>query len=263
MMIREYRLITKSALVRLSENTSPVIVKWANQWLGLKDNAVILSAHSIDELRDQRGHGRSWLILQRNENEWIGLGTFSALEKIIIDSCFGTGVNNNCDDDQSLASRIVYKVAQGLSEAILAAMSDSDRLSEWTQDKAELPEHAWDVASGAAFVTIRCGESTVELVLSPLLVSRIVDAGSSFATDVGEYESVSRAIESERVVLNIAAGVSDVSLNDLRTMAVGDVIKLNKQVNEPFNMFMGPKQVGQALLGAKDGLKAIRVLSFQ
>jgi len=206
---------------------------------------------------------RIFLILQKNESEWIALGSVSDMHRMIVEACFGTEVRSHHEDGQTLASHIVSKVTHGLFAGIHAAIKVGDQHDEWTQIVAELPANAWDVASGAAYVSIHCGQSTIELVLSPLLVSRIVDMGSPNATDTGEYEPVSRAIESECMTLEIAAGVSDISLSDLRTLAVGDVIKLSRQVNKPLSMFMGTKQVGQALLGSKDDRMAIRVLSFQ
>jgi flagellar motor switch protein FliM len=73
-------------------------------------------------------------------------------------------------------------------------------------------------------------------------------------------EPLSRALQTQRVVLDGVAGEAELALEDLTTLAVGDVIKLNRRISEPLQLCIrGGGVVCAARLGASKGRTALQL----
>lgn len=77
----------------------------------------------------------------------------------------------------------------------------------------------------------------------------------------GALEQRSRAMRSESVVLDAIAGEAEVAVEDVTTLAVGDVLKLDRAISEPLQVRMrGGGAVCSARLGALQGRAALQLI---
>jgi hypothetical protein len=80
------------------------------------------------------------------------------------------------------------------------------------------------------------------------------------AAAVGTLEPLSTALQSEMVVLEGIAGEAELALEELTTLAVGDVIRLNRKISEPLQVCVrGGGVVCAARLGASRGRTALQL----
>jgi len=116
-------------------------------------------------------------------------------------------------------------------------------------------------AEGGVLGHCRIGD-TLDLLITlwPDTIHRLLVPDAPRRGVATPLEPLSRALQAERVVLNGIAGEAELALEDLTTLAVGDVIKLNRKISEPLQVCIrGGGVVCAARLGASKGRTALQL----
>lgn len=80
--------------------------------------------------------------------------------------------------------------------------------------------------------------------------------------DKAYQDVIENTIEKARIPIRAVLGKSTVSFNDFATMQVGDIIRLNRKVDEEMDIFVGNLKKFTALPGASSDAYAVRITSI-
>lgn len=121
-----------------------------------------------------------------------------------------------------------------------------------------------DVRTGSGYGLVRCqwrDSPSILVLLSPGAVLECLGPWPLSKAAPGALEQRSRAMRSESVVLDAIAGEAEVAVEDVTTLAVGDVLKLDRAISEPLQVRMrGGGAVCSARLGALQGRAALQLI---
>lgn len=144
--------------------------------------------------------------------------------------------------------------------AILLEGFDAGKPSiKW--DSKKLESETLDPHKG--FIVVRCRTPAVEMfiVLYPGLTERYVQRGSN---ETGRHRPqvtpVRNVFAAQRLTMWICAGVAELALMELHNLSVGDVIILDRRLNEPLTIHIaGSVDCATGHLGFKAGRKAVQL----
>ena len=159
---------------------------------------------------------------------------------------------------RELGMHLIEELGQIVLDAALATRSAEGSLG-WS--RAVTPPADSGAPDGKVSVHCRLGDSlSVLITLWPETVHRCLAPDASHRAAAGPVEPLSRALQAEKVVLDGIAGEAELALEELTTLAVGDVIKLNRKISEPLQVCIrGGGVVCAARLGASKGRTALQL----
>jgi hypothetical protein len=156
---------------------------------------------------------------------------------------------------RDLGVGLFEELGQGVLDAALAIRPTEGELM-WSGPTASAA-----ATEGKVLAHCRLGD-TLDLLITfwPDTVHRCLAPDVPRRGAVLPLEPLSRALQAERVVLDGIAGEAELALEELTTLAVGDVIKLNHKISEPLRVCIrGGGVVCAARLGASKGRTALQL----
>ena len=106
-------------------------------------------------------------------------------------------------------------------------------------------------------IPFTCVEAVIDWLNTKYWYSTMKEKDDKVYQDV-----IESTIEKARIPIRAVLGRSTVSFNDFATMQVGDIIRLNKKVDEEMDIFVGNLKKFTALPGASSDAYAIRITSI-
>jgi len=106
-------------------------------------------------------------------------------------------------------------------------------------------------------IPFTCVEAVIDRLNTKYWYSTMKEKDDKVYQDV-----IESTIEKARIPIRAVLGRSTVSFNDFATMQVGDIIRLNKKVDEEMDIFVGNLKKFTALPGASSDAYAIRITSI-
>jgi len=159
---------------------------------------------------------------------------------------------------REVGAGLLEELGQSVLDAALALHPAEGGLV-WSRPTT--PAFAGASADGRVLGLCRLGEG-LELVVMiwPETVHRCLAPEAPRRAAAASLEPLSKALQAEKVVLDGIAGEVELALEDLTTLAVGDVIKLNRKISEPLQVRVrGGGVVCAARLGAAKGRNALQL----
>jgi Type III flagellar switch regulator (C-ring) FliN C-term len=151
-----------------------------------------------------------------------------------------------------------------------AALFDlAGRLLQGVQAGAAVPaaaeqapaQRCWQRGSGAVIVEAELGAHTLALVASPAWVThRLASRPRSHALPRAELADPRQCVGRARLSLQAWAGSAPVEIGELRTLAPGDVIRLDARIDQPLAVTVqGRDSGGRAWLGRVESRRALQL----
>ncbi len=106
-------------------------------------------------------------------------------------------------------------------------------------------------------IPFTCVEAVIDRLNTKYWYSTMKEKDDKVYQDV-----IESTIEKARIPIRAVLGKSTVSFNDFATMQVGDIIRLNKKVDEEMDIFVGNLKKFTALPGASSDAYAVRITSI-
>lgn len=106
-------------------------------------------------------------------------------------------------------------------------------------------------------IPFECVEGVIDRLNTKYWYSTMKEKDDKVYQDV-----IENTIEKARIPIRAVLGKSTVSFNDFATMQVGDIIRLNKKVDEEMDIFVGNLKKFTALPGASSDAYAVRITSI-
>jgi flagellar motor switch/type III secretory pathway protein FliN len=258
MTAQPFRLYGETELARVHERLRAALRAWAEEWLAVRTADVGAPAPpvSLEALQ-----ARSWLTANVVGETLFGVGRVPYWQRALAELL--AGVTDSADAGESpLASRIEHRLLRALAEGVASqggiggALEFAERAEPPTADLAR-------PGSGYLSAVVRYGDTPLlEVLLAPPLALRLAGATGQGARRSEGLTARRQALGAEPVVLEVQAGSAELALADLQTLAVGDVLRLDRTLREPLAITVATEgTVCLGHLGLLHGRKAVQLVA--
>ena len=259
MNIRLYKLYPDSQLSLVVKSITTVLAAWSGDWMSDGSSSAGTEVIALADCAQPEVHWLSYLV---KDIPSIAIGCNAAwplqLQTLMI--------GNSVEASQTARARAVLQdlsqaalgdlVERMLKAAGLGQKQDIDPTPGLLSDIPDLP--------GSAHIALQAKFShTASIIL--LLAPDIIDAilGPYAASSKTPVLPLSQALDQERVVLEAVVGQGELTLDELRTLAPGDVIPLRRNVNQEIVLQLdSDTPVCGGFLGNAHGRLAVQLKSL-
>ncbi|MEJ2610280.1 MAG: FliM/FliN family flagellar motor C-terminal domain-containing protein [Candidatus Thiodiazotropha sp.] len=179
-----------------------------------------------------------------------------------------TGTPEEQLDDQYpsiLLGEVADQALIELAQRILTGTQEShDKTSFFVTDNI-LPKEASVLGSGAMVIWVKVGNLPFAYIVSPQIVENYLKSCDQPPQETRrKLVPVLSALDRQKVRANVSLGSAELSLGDLGTIQVGDVVTLNRRINEPSVMRFGANGIAcKGFIGAKGKSLAFRISQIE
>lgn len=106
-------------------------------------------------------------------------------------------------------------------------------------------------------IPYECVESVIDRLNTKYWYSTMKEKDDTMYQDI-----IESTIEKAKIPIRAVLGKSTISFNDFTTMQVGDIIRLNKKVDDAMDIYVGNLKKFSALPGASSDAYAVRITSI-
>ncbi|MBU6955221.1 flagellar motor switch protein FliM [Hahella sp. HN01] len=251
MPVRPYSLLGASLLKRIEAEAAACAAAWYGEWVG-EDAAVSISlaqSQDIDSQLLQRAasvgaqalSAPGVFVLRADHSEWSSL----LLKEKLADE----------DVSHQLVSRLIK---QAMSE-----LAESWGLAD--QVETELSEYVREYASGWLQVTMTWPAASVVLLWSPQVIEKHFSAEvSGNNRPQSAPEPLLSSCGALAAKLSVRLSPVELTVQEVTSLQVGDVIKLDHKLTEPALVFTQDDALRfRASLGESEGVKSVKLLNIK
>jgi flagellar motor switch/type III secretory pathway protein FliN len=125
----------------------------------------------------------------------------------------------------------------------------------------QYPAGAERRGSGAIVVSFTVGSLAFDYIISPVTLERYIENMEKPVTEARpRLVPMPAALGNQKIRASVSLGSAELSLGELATIRVGDVVTLDRLVDQPASMRFGTDCHGcRGFIGVKDGALAFRV----
>lgn len=262
MKTRRYRLIGKRLATGLRDRFDAVVRAWADDWLPARTPVAValptaLHAFHEGDTRTELDRMISWV-----DDNWCGLLRHYDLAHF---GAMLTGVRSEGANDPVRESLLLRDVgAQALVELAQRLLSGSEMPYDsvpFLVTEDPLPASALARASGAVVLRVQVDYLTFTLVVSPACVERYLETLDPPAPrERAPLTHLTDALGNQTVRAQVTLGSADLSLSDLLSIRVGDVVALDQRIDQPSSLRFGADGAEcDGFIGVKAGRLAFRI----
>ncbi len=251
-----FRLLGTSDLAGLKDALSVPLAAWSREWLGDEQGAGIENLESADD----QYRPKVQRLLTAGEGRWcvvIGAEIDRRLAKVLLRG----------DDSDTIgigASAIVAELVDQSLRALAAGLTGvGDTSTIHTHfDNGSLPADANTSGRQSVKLCLRLADYSFQIMLSP---GSVVEKLKPRPTSLESRRNLTRivdAVANETVNLKVNLGSAELSLGELASLQPGDVIPLDRTVQDNATIAVDGRDLGcRAQLGKREEHKAIRLTS--
>jgi hypothetical protein len=259
MEVRPYKLINRSEREILTARLIEGIRRWSVRYApddARTDCVLVLPGDDVVQLPEPR----EWVLATRQAAPVLTIGVPEdwprGLAGLVLTERQAVALD---PAGLQLLRELGAGLLEELGQSLLEAIHPAEGSLAWRRITA--PTFAGTPADGQVVGHCRLGDA-LDLVVTiwPDIVQRCLAASAPRRVAAAAVEPLSAALQAEKVVLDGIAGEAELVLEELTTLAVGDVIKLNRKITEPLQVCIrGGAVVCAARLGASKGRTALQL----
>lgn len=259
-----YCLYTEAELDALGTRVDQVLAAWAREWLAGFTCAIDVCTPLTDLAignDDER-----WVIANRGDGPLM-LAVRSAPTWVQDVSMLLTGLSSDTTGGNvasSISQRLAETLLRSFTTALLSGTGPAiDPASvSWGDRLPALQEISWP---GSGWIMLSCQPGpagSLLFLLSPDLAAAFIGIERQrHKSEPTGTVPIRRAIEQNSVTLDVIAGNAELTLSDLQTLQVGDVVRLDRKLHELLRIgVVDGESVCSGHLGAVKGSKAVQLL---
>jgi Type III flagellar switch regulator (C-ring) FliN C-term len=260
MTVRPYKLVNRTERETLTARLTDGLRRWSTRYAP-DDADTHCRLVLTDEETAQIPEPREWVLGTRRATPLLAIGLPQDWPRGLAGLVLGQSVTLDPAGLQlmrELGAGLLEELGQSVLDAALA-MRPAEGETGWSP-ASTLP-FAGDPTDGQVFGHCRLGD-VLELIITiwPETVQRCLAIEAPRRVATAPLEPLSGALQTQRVVLEGIAGEAELALEELTTLAVGDVIRLNRRISEPLQVCIrGGGAVCAARLGASAGRNALQL----
>jgi flagellar motor switch/type III secretory pathway protein FliN len=239
--IRPIQVLTASGLSAVRAAADAALGPWMPHWFA-GGTAVSIDCAPMDLPPVDQAAAAAWLCCKTTSADiWLD----AAAVAVIGSALFGS----------ETAAAIGAAVARSAAGDLLMRLSadSAARVSE-----AQAPQHLWQAGRCVVAVTIKIGDKHGAVVT--LLVEKHAASHVAAQLDAtrSPLQSVKALVRDQMVEIEVSLGQVEVELGVLRSLAVGDVLRLDRALDAGADVRVCGNRVGcVGFLGARDGQRAV------
>ena len=251
MGVRSFRLPPSSEVASFEAGSLPMVLAWAAEWFGTQAGATLRAASLARETRSTFGSsepGSRWLRCSGvNGTMWAAL----CQARMLAGALFGTG-GEACLPEESVSTSVGVRALESLVTRLAGAPAEpAGRL----QRVAQGPQHLLVPGHAAVGATIEVAHQSLDLI-----VELPVRASIARPQQRGPLAAASLALGGQSVNVDAWLGEIELDLGSLQTLAVGDVLRLGRKLDEGVELRLGGECLPcRGYLGALDGRVAVEL----
>ena len=259
MTSRPFRLYGATDSSKVLDHARTTVRAWLERWTaqGVSENTT-----EVRLLNVAVAPAQNWIHLASDINHQLGIQLegdwVRALPRIIYGGVCG---DSQLNQSGSLEKELFDSMLADLATRFVHQSELTDGLSQ-TLTTTEISTEV--NRPGAGFMMVRVSVTTdhhIWLMMSPQYVEPILEVSDR---KVSQSVTVSPvlAIGNRRVTLELAVGTGELTIEELSSLAVGDVIPLDRKLNEEINVCIASDMpFCRGYMGVKQGRVAVQLLS--
>ncbi|WP_316369613.1 FliM/FliN family flagellar motor C-terminal domain-containing protein [Candidatus Thiodiazotropha sp. CDECU1] len=239
----------------------PIVKGWAEDWLPDNTTYSLNRLLPLFDYCQENGTAEIDQLVSWVDDNWCGL--LKPVEKGLLGSIL-IGVTDK-ELRKMASSTLLQDVAQQalseLAQRILSANKTAYESVPIVVTDNPMPKGSELRGSGALALNIRIGGLSLDYVVSPMTVERYLEAQESPAqTSPQKLTRLHAALANQKLSARVSLGSAALSLGELATMRIGDVVALDKHIDEPALMRLGFNgDACDGFIGTKGESLAIRL----
>ena len=260
MTIRPYKLVNRTERGILVARLTEGLRRWNTRYAPV-DAGTHCELVFRDEDAARIPEPREWILAARQSAPLLAIGLPDDWPRGLAGHVIGKSVALDPAGLQlmrELGVGLLEELGQSVLDAV-PAIHPAESSPVWS--RAASPAFAGGPADAQVFGYCRLGDS-LDLVITiwPDTVQRWLAVEAPRRVAALPVEPLSGALQAQVVVLDGIAGEAELALEELTTLAVGDVIRLNRKISEPLQVCVrGGGVVCAARLGSSTGRTALQL----
>lgn len=259
-MVSRYWVINNSERALLSQKLQQAVVRWQENWFRANLTSTVRLLANVGEIATQMYR---WQSGTTRQGLTVALG-------VPIDADWGVGfaIAGLAEPSPTTvrgdtARQVETAVLRGLISAVLVETGRlaADDPITWSGDSVDA--ETVDVTGGfvAAEYQISGSHAAISLLLNPETTAAYVETLSPPVRHNGGLVPIRRALDSETLSLDVIVGEAELLLQELAGLTVGDVLRLDRRIDEPLQLTLdGSNPVSAGHLGKAGTQKAVQLL---
>jgi hypothetical protein len=266
MNVRPFRLVSEGDLARVGKSAQKTLDAWSAEWVpGGAGISTVKEVRPFEHSRVDESPA-VWKTASTLEGRWCAVRFLPGLGESLGMLLLGRGQSTTAvagSDDAGgvmlsrLAERALFDLAIRLVGGEPASKGATDRLHGST-----LPGEPGLPGSGCVWIDVRVGEIELPLVMSWDALAQYLVRPLSISREASD-PLVQRqdALRNREVRLRVHLGSASITVDALTSLSIGDVIRLDRRIDEPATMMLGDEiSTCNGFLGKDAGLLALRVV---
>jgi len=266
MSVFPYVFYKESELDILSKAISDRLNRWSRDWFHPGDQVKLVSLIPFDINDYVYGKQSMLMNIMVSDGKWVDCwvktNDISRITTILLGTEEQPGnVNNRHNAPGKLGRSLVLKAVQSL----VVAICGKDIVDSEKSVRTEIIDHHYlatkNTAIGKLKMTMTIADATLDLMISPLLSHELIGRKYSKSNEITYYSGeLEKLFLKKKVPYEVSLGTVDISIEELASLQVGDVLKLDKNLSDSCGIvFDKNKKSYKCILGRINGSKAIRI----
>lgn len=256
---RPFKLYGASVEAKVLDSVRTVVREWTESWTAAPASNISSNARLVGVTV---ASATNWRYLASDAEHHFGINTEGDWESGVAELLYGSPCSDIRDNHSgNLAPELLNAMFADLAARFLR-MPASARPHSIPMVSTALSAEAGK--PGAGFMAIRASVTErlhLWLLLSPQFINSVEGTHDRKASRPN-LVSPAQAIGSRRVRLRLELGTGEVTIEELSSLAIGDVIPLDHKLNDEINMFIsGDTPVCRGFMGTKNGKVAVQLSS--
>ena len=265
MNVREFNLLGSTDKRRLESAVIDGVRVWAEQWLCGEWNAVSATAVPLSSEKRNQINYQSPVIVGDVDNGWCAVVMPGENRNRLISAMF-TEAEYPASGTLSVKGQSILTgvVIRALGE-LGSSLCDERIVSKWhdVPHLRSLPVDAAQNGSGAYVIAVQLGDMKLIVAMSHLMVRHLINATRSVpemrvTEELTEMSTFASVLANRRVRAEALLGTVELSIAQLASLNIGDVVRLDKSVDEPSELLFPQADIKcRGFVGQSAGRRAL------
>jgi len=254
-----YYIVGEKLAHRIGERCTDKISTWMKQW-SLDNTQDVMCQVNLERNFDDGD--ADWYCLLDGEQPVIAISFTPKMLEVIRTIIIGKD-NANIENTQNSISEQIYTKAIEDLVSSLSGTHKSEKIKISHEVFAELKQRFFDYFKCGWGASVNIGKNVGNIILFPEYLKRVRAENNGKLSVKSELTELNDSIANVSVGLKTILGHTTISIHDLQHLAVGDVIGIDKNIQEPVEVYIQPDsiQLCRAYLGAQDNKLALNLIS--
>jgi len=266
MNCRPFVILTNKHRIALQEYVFEALTQWVEDWCLRSDDPLQVNVSDISMSGETVVNSNRINVLYRISDIWCAVTATPEMINGLVASFLGAPMDLGSRDDGAewLFDSVLAPALDDLFESLVKKLIPEQHSVGEIDISESLPkETAWK-GSGCVVVQINVAGGCLDIVASSRMVGKILafmNADNRELENGVELEPLIAALENESVTGKVRLGSAEVTVGELMSLQLGDVLALEQDLNMPAVLAINGMDACKVFLGKQNGKTAIRIIS--